>query len=379
MEAKSLVCQKTKMSPGLLAFALIFAIRIASCQQAVKVQPWNCQLTQRKGLNPELSCSESNKTKSVFTFSLANRVYNSLRITNKNFECVSDFAFKNVTASELDLSFNKMEYFTNRSLIGLNLVKKLTLRENKFKTIDSLIAAVTLANINILENLYLDNNQIEKIEVNFTSSFRALQRLFFPFNQLEFIQKNALDNLTMLNYLQLQNNKFKTIADFGLSFNLLNISISLFASLNQIEEVSVWTTQIIRIQSLSLYQNGIVVLKPNAFSIYPGLKRIELSANKISTLDFAFVGLKELKILDLSRNFIETITVNAFPDLVSLTQMFLYSNWLTRIKDDSFLNNGQLVKINLAYNRLQFFTNRHFERPFLFERTRSEPQSDKIL
>ncbi len=107
------------------------------------------------------------------------------------------------------------------------------------------------------------------------------------------------------------------------------------------------------VQSLSLADNQLTTIQPNAFAGLPNLTTLKLAKNQLSTIPInAFAGLTNLTMLNLSSNQLKDIQPNAFAGLTNLTHLSLRYNQLKDIQPNAFAGLTNLRELNLANNQL---------------------------
>ncbi|KAI5643666.1 leucine rich repeat domain-containing protein [Phthorimaea operculella] len=277
---------------------------------------------------------------------------------------------------------------------GTTSVDSIEVSHNLIKTIPSLMFDAFSIK---LRHLNLSHNAIEKIE---TSSFEGLNNLYtldLSFNNIAEIGQSFVP-LSSLKVLYLQNNNLtsiratdlsalKHLEKLNLSYNVLNnIEDDTFTALNNLQEVDLSNNQLTRIKKvlfwsntnlfrLLLAHNKIISIEPDAFKgkniIYFDIKdnklsgslqrncfvgistdNLDLSFEKINSLDTkAFAGL-QTQVLNLSNNTITTIDEKAFRGIELISELDLSNNNLTTI-DFETENMSQLFTFSARNNQIQ--------------------------
>jgi Leucine-rich repeat (LRR) protein len=152
-----------------------------------------------------------------------------------------------------------------------------------------------------------------------------------------------------------------------LSFNRSEtISSSLFASLNQLEELNLESNRLKHIcfqlsastlTKLNLKFNLIdkYYEKTDSFGIFDQLESFDISFNRLSDIDFhPFFksGNTVIKILKLNNNQIETIDSSTFEVMIYLLELDLAANRIENIDDQAFKNLKILQWLDLSQNNL---------------------------
>ncbi|CAO1294085.1 unnamed protein product, partial [Diamesa serratosioi] len=75
-----------------------------------------------------------------------------------------------------------------------------------------------------------------------------------------------------------------------------------------------------------------------------------------------FIGMVDLKVLNLFKNNLTSIPTDAFSTLTELRDLSLSYNQIEEISNEVFVNNLQLQSINLDHNRIKFIGSTLFDR-----------------
>lgn len=163
-------------------------------------------------------------------------------------------------------------------------IKTINLSKNVLTTIpESLFVGLSQ-----LKTLDLSHNQIQKLEKGSFASLRSVENLYLQNNNIFDLNKELFDDLVELRVLRLDYNQIVTLPNFIYQRNL---------------------------QALNASHNRIS-FKENLLGVSPlnrctDLEIVDLSYNEISTFEEDFMNiLVKLKLLDLSFNNIERISVN---------------------------------------------------------------------
>lgn len=215
---------------------------------------------------------------------------------------------------------------------ALKLMPNLLKLDIKYGNIER-IDAFAFANLSIIEEITLSDNQIKILGVNAFAHHRDLTSIGIDTNNIVEINRDVFVDLPSLEKLFLTNNKITTIHDraFIHLINLRELEIdrnSLF-SLN-----SETFSGLKNLQKLDLSGNSLEVIGDNTFLPLTNLKTLNLEENKIQMLDEkAFKGLGKLNALTLAHNKLTTIdNVKTFEDMESLTLLSFKSNQLIELK-----------------------------------------------
>lgn len=144
---------------------------------------------------------------------------------------------------------------------------------------------------------------------------------------------NALRPLTNLQFLDLSNNKIRTVSDT--SFHFLK-----------------------KLKRLELQDNEITEIPKGTFQgdIHSALEEIHLSFNIIKLIQqHTFVDLYSIEAIHLDDNQIERLERRAFMNLNRLKTLNLRGNKIATIADEAFQNLPELDYLDIAYNSLKTF------------------------
>lgn len=230
--------------------------------------------------------------------------------------------------------------FSNTRGISLNYIPtnvflitpKLLKVEIKFGNIETL-QPFAFANLTLLENIILSDNQIKVLSVNAFAHHRDLAFISLDSNEIVEINRNVFVDLPSLEKLFLTNNKITTIHDKAF-IHLINLE-ELEMDRNSLFSLNSETFSGLRkLERLDLSGNSLEVIGDNTFLPLINLKSLNLQGNKIQMLDEkAFHGLSNLVSLSLAHNNLTTLeNVKIFEGLPNLTMLNLKSNQLTELK-----------------------------------------------
>lgn len=176
--------------------------------------------------------------------------------------------------------------------------------------------------------LILTNNQLNFLPFSFFSNFVNLKVLRLNRNSISFIENFVFSNLKQLDMLDLSENKIQSIQP-ELFDNLQNL------------------------RTLNLEKNAMKILPPEILSNLKKLELLNLSSNFLSSnwINFmTFKNLFNLRLLDLSYNKLTALENSIFADLKALEVLDLKNNLIESIGMDTFANLTSLSTLVLSHN-----------------------------
>ncbi|VVC95459.1 unnamed protein product [Leptidea sinapis] len=239
-----------------------------------------------------------------------------------------------------------------------------------------------------LKELRLSYNNLSEIESESIAHFTELQSVDLSYNIIRNVNEASFFNLSSLEYLNLVGNVMERIAD-GAFMNIpklevLNIQnnylsefstrclvncskyvlLSVNASSNHI--VSLFGGDKVDIHIIDLSYNFLESLSRQFFESAVSIKQIYLSHNQLVQIDNnAFGSLHNLLILNMQYNNISIIRRRVFADMISLQLLDVSHNSISQLAVDQFSNLRRLRQLNLANNRLKGFPRDIFKNTML--------------
>ncbi|CAF0847688.1 unnamed protein product [Didymodactylos carnosus] len=274
----------------------------------------------------------------------------------------------------LTLSQNHFQTLTNNLLTNLTQLKLFDLSYNGLQTIDT---NIFINQSLTLEKLYLQNNELNSLQLTFLFNLYKLTDINIEFNRITFLPEQIFQYNKQLLYLSLQGNDLTKLSNqsfLGLSnlkyLNLarnriqLNISDHPFQYLNKLQILNLDRNSPLKIYNstfygleqslieLSLQNCNLTLIFSDGFNYFEKLERLKLASNNLKSLPYNFLKLsKNLTSLDLQRNQFQII-----PKLFYLTQLHdldLSTNRLCTINEENIIPiYPQLKTIGLTGNPL---------------------------
>ncbi|XP_031697548.1 toll-like receptor 13, partial [Anarrhichthys ocellatus] len=205
--------------------------------------------------------------------------------------------------------------------IGLHSSKKTQMKwDIRNKTFLSRVSTLDISGLKI------DNDAMKTLRENFNPSLTSLRM-----NEMKHTRLTALVNVSCtiptVSTIQLRRN------------NLLYINAQFFQLCINITEID-------------LASNNIQNISEEAFRSLRGLKILSLTQNKLPCVPAAIRNLPTLQKLDLSKNKIKTLECNDFTNLTNLRQLSLHQNSISALKECVFKDLIQLQVLKLQNNSI---------------------------
>lgn len=302
-----------------------------------------------------------------------------LDLSRNRLVTVTPRAFANVTLFRLNLSKNKIDRLDSQSFKTLGSLAELRMSRNLLNATTFNRSAPFFTNLTNLVSLDLNGNKITVLPGLMFEHLKRLKMLKLRRNQIVSFSDGAFYGLDELSTLQLDHNNITTVRKgwvFGLG-SLQHLSISynqidsirpdawepteklqtLDLSHNRLVSLREGTFRNLReLEKLSLSSNYLAHIERNTFALTPNLKSLDLSSNQlrwsIEDDSGAFGTLSKLQELSLAYNGIETVHVETFAPLESLTSLDLRGNQLRMIPLNPFSRLKRLSTIHMNTSNL---------------------------
>ena len=149
----------------------------------------------------------------------------------------------------------------------------------------------------------------------------------------------VLSDLPSLRHLRIRNcSKINLNYEFLSNIESLLIGRTWQHFKSKIEQIELDFSKLINLKYLELYEN--ISLKPNSFSELKSLEELHLENLELtnSDLEGVFSNLKQIRVLDLSKNLINNIDKKTFNGLENLTKLDVKGNDLDKVEPEEFLS-----------------------------------------
>ena len=269
----------------------------------------------------------------------------------------------------LDISSNFLENLRDDSFTGLENLTDLVLANNALKNLTPFV----FQSLKNLRRLYLSNNRISHVETGLISEMEKLETLHLSGNQITELDAWFLSS-SSLSYLDLESSNVEAIR--GNAFAALPELRTLRLRENRIREISETafmfdnsTDYQSQIQSLDLSSNQLNFFPLEALKSTINLKSLFLNSNPITDLDDDSVietpYLPHLQSLQLAHIDVTNVTNSSVFRLIpSLRTLIMNNAKLTRVPCAIFELLPQLETLNLDSNPIRILAGPDFSPHF---------------
>lgn len=215
-----------------------------------------------------------------------------------------------------------------------------------------------------LKNIHLENNMIEEL---IADDFRNVESLYLDKNPLKHLWFNIehtnlkiLSLSNSLNEIDISNMNIPSLKTLDLSQNQIgSIHEQMFKNMPFLEDLILSENELLKfpnlfylnnLKRLSLAYNLISEIENTSW--LNSLKILNLQGNRISNIDkMAFLKLTELEFLDISKNKLQSLSLDWHDNLSKLKYLNLESNYFVNIQD---------MKLNALINLRQLYIKNNY-------------------
>ena len=263
---------------------------------------------------------------------------------------VLDKKVKNLSVS------TKFTLLANETFEGLEGLESFQLNKNGNSSIH--ISNSFFKCCNDLSSIDLSNCNLKSVDINLIADLPKLIKLNLSSNKIREIIPLKSECKAYLKELNLKNNNLSNF------FDHLENSVGCFDGCHSLESIDLSENKLIsidflqfsvlKLKTLNLSDNQIRELVNSSKEKITTLKSLNLSNNNLKIIRSQFISLlDELNYLDLSKNNLEMIESEAFHNLFELNHLDLSENEMTHLEPFLFYNLGSLKVLDLSKNQLK--------------------------
>ncbi|XP_038211605.1 slit homolog 3 protein-like [Zerene cesonia] len=250
--------------------------------------------------------------------------------------------------TELDLSFQNLDFIEDYAFVGLSHVEELFLNNNRIKN----VSLKSFNNMYTLKRLDLSNNLITTLGFHMDDLIK-LKYLLINKNIIGSIKKDDFHGLHVLQFLDVSHNNISQIESYSFKdmdqLNSFDISKNLLA--NTLQDNAFYGLKSLPVLEISY--SSLNIIQNNSFNGMFNLHTLNISHGAITEITYnALINTDNINVLDLSFNMLKYFDLNTTA-LVKLRDLYLHHNLISSISHNTFAGMPLLTRINLSFNYIK--------------------------
>ncbi|XP_067647517.1 leucine-rich repeat and immunoglobulin-like domain containing-NOGO receptor-interacting protein 4 [Eurosta solidaginis] len=250
----------------------------------------------------------------------------------------------------LDLSSNHLMTIPQRTFAYQKKLQEVHLNDNKIGAISN----KTFIGLSAVTVLNLRGNLISELHSGTFTPLLKIEELNLGKNRIGFVDPKAFDGLSQLRILYLDDNALTSVPD-PVVFQAMPNLAELFLGMNTLLTVPAASFQDVpALTRLDLRGAGLRNITHDSFKGLEALRQLDLTDNRLTRVPtFSLSHLARLEELSLGQNDFEVIVEGAFVGLKQLKRLDISGALrLKRIMNGAFSTNGNLEYLNLSSNKM---------------------------
>lgn len=251
---------------------------------------------------------------------------------------------------QLYLDNNLLKRIERDAFLAMPALRELRMRNNSLS--ESL--PLPFWNLPGLKGLDLSKNQFKRIDPTLLMGLPSLRSLDISLNYLSTLDPSSFANTPLLETINISRNELSMIHPS--TFNQLNHLFEIDASYNNLQEIIPGLPP--AVERLSLKRNKISSLPvpPNKAFDLPNLRMLDIGSNMVQRVPrAAFKALSQLRYLSLAKNRIQTIDETSLHGLERLEILNLRDNRIMAMHEKSMQTLVDIRDLNVQGNRIELF------------------------
>jgi hypothetical protein len=179
----------------------------------------------------------------------------------------------------LHMKHNKLQKLSSKQIVNVKSLSMLTFTHNEIETIESDF----VSKADNIRYIYLNENKMKNIIPGTFKQFNSSEVIDLSYNDLTEISSNMFSGLESLQHLNLESNAIKEIAAGAFSTTPLLLLWLPNNCLTSISPLMFQGTPFLK--QISLANNNIRIITPLSFAHLANLHTLDLSNNKISSIE----------------------------------------------------------------------------------------------
>ncbi|XP_064212543.1 leucine-rich repeat-containing protein 15 [Tribolium castaneum] len=298
-------------------------------------------------------------------FSGIDKYLGKLSLKNNKLSSIKDYYFKHLFLIYLDLSFNNITSISENSFLENRYLGTLILKNNLLSVLPPNL--FPRSNHWRITHLDVSFNKLVTLDSKIFHNLWSLVELRINDNYLNHLDENIFSENDDLNYLFINNNRFRGFHNLTLpkSMNTVNASNNLIAFFNLRKHTFINTLDLssngisstkdlsftnATVSELLLDNNNLESTHDTFITYFPSLWHLSLTNNKLTQINH-FKNSTKLTRLNLAKNNLCTNDLLNLPS--SLNELLVSFNNLTEIAFDSLQGLKFLKILHLEHNQIQ--------------------------
>ncbi|KAG5676259.1 hypothetical protein PVAND_006107 [Polypedilum vanderplanki] len=323
--------------------------------------PSSCLLKNLQILRGQLVSLASSGLSACTLLTSINFSYNKLASVNKNAFDSFQSTLKTLNLADNKIDFTTSDIFTTSN--SLPALESLNLSSNELSSFPQSGFAFPSTN---LKKLDLSFNKFSTIANTILNLIPSLEELYLYNNSMTEISETQFSGLTLLKKLNIGNNNnissiHKDAFKNNIALEVLNITRSTVTKLEKELLTPLTKLQNLDLQDIKIDNSSIENLK-DILSSLTDLKYLNISLNKIGSIDGIFSSSKNLVELYINEIGLEKLSENSFDNLTKLEVISLNKNSLESFPDNIFKNTLGLKVLHASENKISQLKTSTFEK-----------------
>ena len=329
----------------------IFLWTFSSVLGQCPIEDFFCSCEFKEAIIQQYTCENLGNITDLPNLGTSDDIIQNIKISDSIVQYVADESFSGLKTRTLDLRELQLKYLESNAFLGLELyIENIYLADNE---IEKLPISLFLGMAGV-RTLTLDRNKLSEIQEGQFSGLSSLSHLGLEANGIGNLSVESFYGLTNLKYLYLPYNNIQILPDgiFDSTPNLVELHITN----NEIVSLSsTLFSKLTFLEDLLMSTNKIENLPEAIFDNNRNLKTIDLDSNQISSslTNGHFVGPRDVEKIDLSFNNLTDIHPSTFHNLRMLKALFLDNNRLTTVGSSAFEGLERMERLHLQGNEIE--------------------------
>lgn len=254
------------------------------------------------------------------------------------------------TLEQLYLDNNLLKRIERDAFLAMPALRELRMKNNSLS--ESL--PLPFWNLPGLKGLDLSKNQFRRIDPMLLMGLPSLRSLDISLNYLSTLDPSSFANTPLLETINISRNELSMIHPS--TFHKLDHLFEIDASYNNLQEFIPGLPSIVERVSLKRNKISSLPVSPNKAFDLPNLRMLDIGSNMVQRIPrSAFKSLPQLRYLSLAKNRIQTIDETSLHGLERLEILNLRDNRIMAMHEKSMQSLEEIRDLNIQGNRIELF------------------------